>query len=71
MTSNAVTLITYLWHYMTARLVYDQVLRPLIHGRPSSALLLCGVAIGSFAVGRWTARRGSRRTGRPSRRSSA
>ena len=68
MTSSAVTFITYLWHYLTARLVYDQMLRPLIHGHPSSALLLCGVAIGSFAVGRWSGRGGSGRAGRLTRR---
>ena len=71
MTSSAVTFITYLWHYLTARFVYDQVLRPLIHGHPSSALLLCGVAIGSFAVGRWSARRSSTRDGWRFRRRSA
>jgi hypothetical protein len=68
MTSGGVTFITYLWHYVTARFVYDQVLRPLIHGHPSSALLVCGVAIGSFAVGSWSGRRGSGRESALSRR---
>jgi hypothetical protein len=63
-TSSAVTFLTYLWHYLTARLVYDQVLRPLFHGHPSTAVLLCGVAIGGFAMGRWSGRRGSARASR-------
>lgn len=68
MTGSAVIFITYLWHYLTARLVYDQVLRPLIHGHPQGALLLCGVAIASFALGHRSARGGSGRAGRLSRR---
>jgi hypothetical protein len=68
---SAVTFISYLWHYLVARMLYDQVLRPLIHGHARGALLLCGVAIGSFALGRWNGRRGSVRADRLSRRRSA
>lgn len=71
MTSSAVTFITYLWHYMFARTLYDQMLRPLLHGHPGSALLTLSVAIGGFAAGRWSRRRGSAPAGRPSRRGSA
>jgi hypothetical protein len=70
-TTPAVTFITYLWHYLTARLVYDQMLRPLIHGHPSTALLTCGVAIGGFSLGRWSGSRRSARGGEPSRRRGA
>ena len=69
--TSAVTFITYLWHYLLGRLVYDQMLRPLIHGHPWSALAVCCVAIGGFAVGRWSARRRTPRGTRPSRRESA
>jgi hypothetical protein len=67
-TTSAVTLITYLWHYLLARTVYDQMLRPLIHGHPSRALPLCCVAIAGFAVGRWSGRRQSARAIKPPRR---
>ena len=66
-TTSAVTFITYLWHYLVARTVYDQMLRPLIHGHPGSALLVCCVAIAGFAVGRWSARRRSARAVEPPR----
>jgi hypothetical protein len=69
-TVSGVTFFTYLWHYLLARLVYDHMLRPLIHGHPWSALSLCCVAIAGFAVGRWSGRRRSARAGQPSRRRS-
>ena len=40
----ALTLITYIWHYALARLVYDQFIRPAFHGRLTAVLLLCGLA---------------------------
>ena len=69
-TTSGVTLITYLWHYLLARTVYDQMLRPLIHGHPGSALPICCVAIAGFAVGRWSGRRRSARAVEPPRRRS-
>lgn len=56
MSADAVTLITYVWHYLTARLVYDQLVRPLSHGRGATTLLICGVAAVAFVLGRWTGR---------------
>jgi peptidoglycan/LPS O-acetylase OafA/YrhL len=70
-TTSGVTFITYLWHYLVARLIYEQMLRPVIHGHPWSALLVCCVAIVGFAVGRWSGRRRSPRAGKPSRRRTA
>jgi hypothetical protein len=53
--SGATMFLTYLWHYLIARTLYDQVLRPLIHGRASAAVVLVLVA-GAFALGRITRR---------------
>ena len=53
--SGAPVFLTYLWHYLVARTLYDQVLRPLIHGRASASVVLVLLAAG-FAVGRITRR---------------
>ena len=46
--------ITYLWHYLIARTIYDDLVRPLAHGNLSVALLVaCAAAVG-FAAGRHT-----------------
>ena len=60
MSTPGLTLITYVWHYVVARLLYDQLVRPLSRGHVSVALLICGVAAAAFLVGRWRARRGPR-----------
>jgi len=58
MSPEAITFITYLWHYVVARLVYDQVLRPLIHGHLSTALVVGVAAAGVLVTGKWrTSRR--------------
>jgi hypothetical protein len=54
---GAITLITYLWHYLVARLAYDHLLRPLIHGHVTGTLLLGAVAAAGFVIGRWSRRR--------------
>ena len=57
MSPGAVSLLTYLWHYLVPRMLYDQLIRPLAHGDASGfALLLC-VALGSFVLGRRARRR--------------
>ena len=69
MTEGALTVVTYLWHYLVARLVYDQLVRPAIHGHLTFALVTGGVGAAAFLIGRWTgihgARRGSAPRGRP------
>ena len=51
-------LITYVWHYLLARLLYDDFVRPLARGRASAVLLACAcVAIGAFLWTRGTRRR--------------
>jgi hypothetical protein len=49
--------ITYLWHYLAARAIYDEVVRPLARGHPASLLLLVFIATGGFLLGRRRARR--------------
>ena len=56
MTDGAITFVTYLWHYLVARLLYDQLVRPVIHGHVSLALVTCAVGIGAFVLGRVTAK---------------
>ena len=57
MSPVAVSLLTYLWHYLVARMLYDQLIRPLTHGDASGFALLVCVGLGSFALGRVTRRR--------------
>jgi hypothetical protein len=45
MIAPAVTLLAYLWHYLVARLIYDELLRPLLDGRSG------GVVLGALATG--------------------
>lgn len=56
MTEGAITFVTYLWHYVVARLLYDQLLRPVIHGHVSLVVITCGVGTGAFVLGRLTAK---------------
>jgi hypothetical protein len=57
MTVEAVALLTYVWHYLVARMIYDQLIRPLSRGDVAGLLLLVCVAAGAFIVGRRTRRR--------------
>jgi peptidoglycan/LPS O-acetylase OafA/YrhL len=63
MTGGATAFITYLWHYLVARLLYEHLLRPLIHDRVSALALVCVAVLAAFAIGWWSARRrpGARR----------
>jgi hypothetical protein len=54
---EALSLVTYVWHYLVARMLYDQLIRPLAHGDAAGIAMLACVAVGSFAVGRRTRRR--------------
>jgi hypothetical protein len=64
MSAAAFTFLTYLWHYLVARLVYDQLVRPVLHGHISIVLLSCCVGGAAFLIGRWS---GKHSTGRDSR----
>ena len=50
--------ITYLWHYVLARLLYDDLVRPLIHAPAAMVLALAGACA---AVVLMRKRRGSGR----------
>jgi hypothetical protein len=52
MSSCAVTLLTYVWHYVVARLLYDDLVRPLISGSASAGVfaLGCLLVIGLTAL---------------------
>jgi hypothetical protein len=52
-----VALVTYVWHYLVARMIYDQLVRPLAHGDAAGVLLLACVAGGCFILGRRAGRR--------------
>jgi hypothetical protein len=50
----SVTLLTYLWHYLAARAVYDSFLRPLAHGHAAPLALVLLIAGFAFLLGRWS-----------------
>jgi hypothetical protein len=50
--------ITYLWHYLAARAIYDDLLRPLTRGDPAPLLALGLLVALAFLVGRHSVRRG-------------
>jgi hypothetical protein len=60
MSLEAVSLITYVWHYLVARVIYDQLVRPLAHGDAPRLVLLACIAALSFALGRRSSALGRR-----------
>jgi hypothetical protein len=56
----AVSLLTYIWHYLVARMLYEHLLRPLVNGDVPGVLVLGCVAAVAFLAGRRT--QGRRRT---------
>ncbi len=57
MSGAAVSLLTYLWHYLVARLIYDQLIRPVLDGDAARLAVLASIAAVAFAVGRRARRR--------------
>jgi len=57
MSTVASALLLYLWHYLVARFLFDEVLGGVLHSR--AAMLLALVCAG--AGGYWVGRRGRRR----------
>lgn len=58
MTATGSGFVPYLWHYLLARMIYDQLVRPLEHGNASALMLATWVAVVAFALGRLTRRIG-------------
>ena len=48
----AISLLTYLWHYTVARLLYDDVLGPLGPAAVALPLVVCGVLLARRRRGR-------------------
>jgi hypothetical protein len=44
--------ITYLWHYLAARAIYDELLRPLFGGNLTPLLPVALVAVIAYLLGR-------------------
>jgi len=57
MSTGTLSFLTYVWHYLLARLIYDQLVRPLTHGGAAGPALVVLVAGAAFAAGRLTRRR--------------
>jgi hypothetical protein len=57
MTPLAASLLTYVWRYLVARLLYDHLIVPLAKGGAAEIVLVALVAALSFALGRRTRRR--------------
>jgi hypothetical protein len=47
---SATALFTYIWHYLVARLLYEEILRPLFAGRPYGFFALGAITVGIFAA---------------------
>ena len=56
MSCAAVTFVTYVWHYVVARLLYDHLVRPLLQGRVTAIAMICAIAVAAFAIGWWSGR---------------
>jgi hypothetical protein len=52
--------ITYLWHYLAARAIYDELLRPLTRGHPGLLIVLGLLLAAAFALGRRSVMRSRR-----------
>jgi hypothetical protein len=51
--------VSYVWHYLAARALYDELLRPAVGGNYGPLLTVGLVGAIAFLLGRWSA--GSRR----------
>ena len=58
MSAPATAFVTYLWHYVVARLLYDDLVHPLSRGQVPTTFVVTAVAIGVvFGVTRGRGRR--------------
>jgi hypothetical protein len=49
--------VTYLWHYLAARAIYDDLLRPVTHGHPAPLLAVVLIGVVGFVLGRRSVKR--------------
>lgn len=56
----SVAFVSYLWHYLAAREIYDEVLAPISRGHIGGLLMIVLIAVASFALGRRSGRRRAR-----------
>ncbi|MBV9367308.1 MAG: hypothetical protein JO286_03475 [Solirubrobacterales bacterium] len=54
--AGAATLLSYLGHYLVARLLYDDLVRPVAHGDGRIAILLGVIGGVAYALGRRSGR---------------
>jgi hypothetical protein len=50
MSGPASAFVTYLWHYVVARLLYDDLVRPLTGGRHLALVAVVGIAVAVVVV---------------------
>jgi hypothetical protein len=50
--------ITYLWHYLAARAIYDDLLRPLTRGQLGPLMAMAVIVSVAFGLGRLSVRKG-------------
>ena len=60
MIAPAAAFLTYLWHYMLARLLYDEIVRRILHGHTPALWL--AVVVAAFVLVLARGRRPGRRT---------
>lgn len=60
--SIATTLFTYIWHYVVARLLYDELIRPLADGRLYALVPLAALVVVVALAARTLRRARSRRS---------
>ncbi len=60
--SLATPFVTYLWHYLVARLLYDELIRPLLAGRVLALVPLAAIVALSVLAYRAIRRSRSRRS---------
>jgi hypothetical protein len=55
--SPGTALFTYVWHYLVARLLYVDLLRPLVRAHPAGLAVAAGIIACAFLIGRRRGRR--------------
>jgi hypothetical protein len=56
MTAGHMSVFTHVWHYVVARLLYDELVRPLLHGHVATIVLALACVCAVILVVRLTRR---------------